>query len=386
MQLVISLLLVIFAPAILNALPITNLNTIRSQSPSAKFTAGAEYNLGIVDKILDEKTSKEEGFGATTRNQKVKIYVTTGADKGTNLELSRVSDAADPKQGLAPNDELILRSEKRVDKVGDKLFMIVDKLRLFNLAVVFGIFMVLVIALAGIRGISAVLALFFSFSVILQFLIPQILSGGDLLSTTFITGLAICFVSMFLSHGFNKRTTIAVISTVLTISLTTIVSIWAVDFVSLDGYGSEDAFNLKGSLLTNSLNLRGLLLAGIVIGSLGILDDVTTAQCVAIEEIKKANNTIKPLALFGAGMRVGKEHVISLVNTLSLAYVGTSLPLLLGIVVFNFSPVWVIINDQRVAEELARSILGSACLLLAIPISTVLAVWGNGGFFVVKPR
>jgi uncharacterized membrane protein len=251
--------------------------------------------------------------------------------------------------------------------------MVEDKFRVKNLVIIAIIFLIFVLVVAGIRGISAVLGLVFTIIVIVQLLIPQILIGTDLVWLTGIVSLLIASTSLYLAHGFNKRTTVSMFATVFTILITLFVTNWVVDFALLSGFGTDDAFHLKGNGVTNNLNLRSLLISGIVIGSLGVLDDVTTAQAVAIEEISKANPKMNTAELFFSGIRIGQEHIISLINTLALAYVGTSMPLLLTFTTINFSPIWVILNNQMISEELIRTIVGSACLILAIPISTLIA-------------
>ena len=130
----------------------------------------------------------------------------------------------------------------------------------------------------------------------------------------------------------------------------------------------------------STIDLRGLLLAGIVIGVLGVLDDVTTAQTAAIKEIAHVTGRIGVKPLFKKGLSVGREHIVSLVNTLALAYAGASLPLLL---LFSMNegviPVWLVLNGEMIAEEVVRTLVGSTVLVLAVPLSTLLAAWYYGG-------
>jgi uncharacterized membrane protein len=146
----------------------------------------------------------------------------------------------------------------------------------------------------------------FSFVVLSQVLIPGIITGANLTVLTFLTGLLILGVTMFIGHGFTKKTTIALVAGVFVITLATLLSGWVVDFTLLTGYGTDDAFHLKGSGVTNTINLRGLLISGIIIGAIGIMDDVTIAQAVAIEEISKANPNMTKLQLFWRGMVIGE--------------------------------------------------------------------------------
>jgi uncharacterized membrane protein len=182
----------------------------------------------------------------------------------------------------------------------------------------------------------------------------------------------IVLVSIYLAHGFNRRTTVAVVSTLVTVMVAIGAAQLFVHWVGLSGGGSQESYHLLASQV-GFINLKGLLLGGIIIGALGILDDITTGQAAAVQEIWRANSTLSRRDLFGRGLRVGKEHIISLVNTLALAYIGASLPAILLFAVYE-RPWWVIANTESIAEEIIRTIVGSAALVVAVPITTLLAV------------
>jgi len=141
----------------------------------------------------------------------------------------------------------------------------------------------------------------------------------------------------------------------------------------LFGLGSEESLDLQYGALKN-INLQGLLLAGIIIGALGVLDDITTAQTAAVAELKLANAKLSFDELYRRGMAVGKEHITSLVNTLALAYAGASLPMLLLFTVYQ-QPLWVTLNSEFVVEEVVRTVVGSLALTVAVPITTFLAAY-----------
>ncbi len=373
LHLAVSILLITFAPSIFTIINGKSFDQIRSNSPYAQNSLNTNFEIGKVLAIVEENAINNEFNGTDSIQQKIKIETPSTQNQIDKIELNVYSDQADGKQKYNVGDELILRASLKKDGSNTFYYSVEDKFRVKNLVIIGVLFLILILALAGIRGISAVIGLMFTVIVIVQFLIPQILLGTDLFILTGIVSILIASTSLYLAHGFNKRTTISMISTVFTIMITLFIASWAVDFTLLSGFGSDDAFHLKGNGLTSALNLRGLLIAGIVIGSLGILDDVTTAQAVAIEEISKANPKMTTSELFFSGIRIGQEHIISLINTLALAYVGTSLPILLSFTTLNFSPIWVILNNQIIAEELIRTIVGSSCLILSIPISTLLA-------------
>ena len=210
--------------------------------------------------------------------------------------------------------------------------------------------------------------------VILQFIVPQILQGQDPLLVSIAGSLAIMLLTIYLAHGISKRTTVALGATAIALLITGVLSYFFVNITDLTGVGSEDAYLLQFG--PASINLKGLLLGGIIIGALGVLDDITTSQSAAVFEIAKANKKLEFMDLIMRGYVVGKEHIASLVNTLVLAYAGASLSLFI-IFVLNPSnqPYWVILNSQIIVEEVIRTLAGSIGLVMAVPIATILAAW-----------
>jgi uncharacterized membrane protein len=372
-QLIISIVIVAIAPFVFGFLNQTSLSQIRDNSPYKKFSQNVSYDLARVVDIQGEKVITDELTKSKIQDQQLTFVLTNGAERGKTVTQNIQTDASDPKQKYQLNDQIVIRREPKLDKPTENYYFILDKYRIGSLVLITLVFLVLVLLMAGLKGISSILGLVFSVMVIVQLLIPGILSGNDLLGLTLATSLVILTFTLYLGHGFNKKTSVSLIASLITITFATLFAIWAVDAAALSGYGNDDTFHLKTNGITGNLNLRGLLLSSMIIGSIGVLDDVTTAQAVAIEEISKANPFLTTKELFFRGMTVGKEHVISLVNTLAIAYVGSSMPLLLMFSTFNFSPLWVIINDQVISEEIVRSVVGSACLLLAIPISTLIS-------------
>ncbi|MEK9181053.1 MAG: YibE/F family protein, partial [Patescibacteria group bacterium] len=124
-----------------------------------------------------------------------------------------------------------------------------------------------------------------------------------------------------------------------------------------------------------NLDLRGLLLAGIIVGALGVLDDTTTVQAATVEELKQANPAFTFADLYRGGLSVGREHITSLVNTLVLAYLGSQLLIFILFYAGPNQPLWVTLNSEFIGEEIIRTLVGSATIILAVPITTLLAAW-----------
>lgn len=257
-------------------------------------------------------------------------------------------------------------------ETGDMLFVITDPYRIpAIIGVVIGFF-VLIFAIGRIRGITSLFGLVLSIAIIVFFIVPKIADGASPLVIALIGATLIAVLSITTAHGFSRRTLVALGATLLTLFIATVFSSIVVTMTHLFGLGNEDAYILQFGQF-NQINFKGLLLAGIIIGALGVLDDVTTAQVAAVDEIHKANPAFSKKDLLQRSFSVGKEHLTSMVNTLALAYAGASLPLLLAFSV-SVLPVWALINGELISEEIIRTIIGSATLVLAVPISTHLAV------------
>lgn len=236
------------------------------------------------------------------------------------------------------------------------------------------LFFAVVTVFTHIRGITSLLSLVLTFLLIIFFIVPQIAYGANPILISLIGSLAILTVSLFLSHGVNTRTTIAFMSSITTISLSVILGQLSIIHTRLSGTGTEEAFFLQlGNL--DMIDLKGLLLGGIIIGTIGVLDDVTVVQASIVEEIHTVNPNLTKMELYKHGIKVGKEHIISMVNTLFIAYAGASLPLFLFFTYQNNAsiPLWVKLNSDIVIEEVVRSVVGSLVLICAVPITTYIA-------------
>lgn len=326
-----------------------------------------EFFRGVI--ITDPITRTVEEFGQSLRVQEMDVRFTSGSDEGRVEWLSfQIPVSVGERAVLKKGDRLIV-GKSTVSAV--PAYYISDVYRLHTLGLIFGVFIFIVILLTKFAGIRALLGLLASYVVIVQFMVPHLLAGNSALFIGLFGTVGIACFSLYLAHGFRPRTTIAFIGCVITIAICFGVAHVVIGSLRLFGLGSEEAFFLQYAGI-ESLNLQGILLAGIVIGVMGILDDITTAQAAAVEEIGRANPALSFWDLYHRGSSVGREHVISLVNTLVLAYTGTGLPLLMVFHVYE-RPAWITFNSELIMEEVARMLVGSICLVLAVPITTALA-------------
>ncbi len=341
-----------------------------SVMPSPTAAPRESYELARVLETKDEAFTDEQ-FGNAV-SQTVKVEITTGGDKGKTIDLQNgepFTVGADQK--VVKGDLVIVN---RVEQGSGTTFYVVDKYRLRSLILLALVFVFAVIVFAGIKGVGSVLGFVTTLLFLGAFVVPRLVSGQNAIWISFLGACMIATVSMFLSHGFGYRTRIAYISTLILLVLSVVLSQIAVGMSHLSGMGSEDAFFLQAGFNLN-INIKGILLAGIIIGVLGVLDDVTTAQVATVDEIHKANPKLGLKELYERGTSVGKEHIASLVNTLVLAYAGSSLPLFLLFTLNKQQPAWLLLNSEFLAEEIVRTLVGSLVLVLAVPVSTWLSAF-----------
>lgn len=231
------------------------------------------------------------------------------------------------------------------------------------------LFALAVIAIGLFRGVAALVGLSLSVGILLLFVLPAILDGRSPVLVAVIGATAIAIVSLYLAHGFTKLTNVALIGMVISLVLTAILSAVAVELAHFSGFSSEESTLLT---LFDNIDVRGLLLAGIVLGTAGALDDVTVTQASAVWQLSAADPQSSRRTLFTRAMHIGRDHIASTVNTLLLAYAGAALPLFV-LFVLSEQSLGAIANSEIVAIEIVRTLVGSVGLVAAVPITTWLA-------------
>ena len=304
--------------------------------------------------------------------QLVTLDILSGEEKGNELLVEHgKSFSLTDSQRVKSGDTVVV--VKTFSPMGT-LYFIGDKFRLPYLGLILLIFVVTVVGLSRLKGLNSFIGLLITIFILVKFIVPQILAGHNPLAIALIGAVITAFFSLYMAHGLNIRTTLSLASTLLALGASALMAVGFVNISKLFGTGSEEAFYLMMRTDQN-LNLKGILLAGIIIGALGVLDDITTAQTATVDEIKKANPSLTFTDLYKRGISVGHEHISSLVNTLVLAYAGASMPLFLIFSVDKSKPLWVILNSEYLAEEVIRTLVGSITLVLAVPLSTLIAAW-----------
>ncbi|NMI01251.1 YibE/F family protein [Pseudonocardia acidicola] len=295
------------------------------------------------------------------------LHMANGPLPGRDLIQLVPVEPATPR--FAVGDKVVL-AWSGADPLDPGSYQVVDFQRNGSLIWLAALFAGAVLLLGRWRGLAALVALVLSFAVLLLFVLPAIVSGHNPLWVAIVGACLIMFVVLYLTHGPSARTSTAVLGTLLSLGLIGALAAAFSAAARLTGL-DETTANLVATLGTG-VDARGLLLAGVVIGALGVLDDVTVTQTSAVWELRKANPDLGARALFTSAMRIGRDHVSSAVNTLVLAYAGASLPLML---LFSLSAqsIGQVLTSQDVATEIVRTLVGSIGLVASVPITTALA-------------
>ncbi|MCX5227395.1 YibE/F family protein [Streptomyces sp. NPDC006553] len=327
----------------------------------------ASVNAGQVPPTGD--TSTPTGREAVNAQQgecaKATIEVTSGPEKGRTFTEIVQPDA--PRQ-LHEGQGVVVAYAP--DAPRDLQYSVTDVNRKLPLAVLAGIFAVAVVAVGRMKGVMALIALVVSFLILTFFILPAILEGSNPLVVAVVGSSAIMLIALYMCHGLSARTSVAVLGTLISLLLTGLLGSVFIGWASLSGNTDDNTGLIHG--LYPEIDMSGLLLAGVIIGSLGVLDDVTVTQTSAVWELNQADPGMGPRALYRAGIRIGRDHIASVVNTLMLAYAGAALPLLLLFSIAQ-SSMGTVANSELVAEEIVRTLVGSIGLVAAVPLTTVLA-------------
>ena len=256
---------------------------------------------------------------------------------------------------------------------GDIIYSVRDVDRRIPLLILTLIFAGVIIFFGGIQGVRSIISLAVSFLAIIFILLPLLIQGYSPIIVSIAVGSFILCIAIFFTHGFNKQSLVAFLGTAGAVILTGVLAFISVRVATLSGFFSDETAFLNMNT-RGILDFRGLLLGGIIIGALGVLDDIAITQVAVVAELKKANKKLTSLETYKGALRVGREHVSALVNTLVFAYAGVSLPLLL-LFSQSASPFSEIINNEVFATEIVRTIVGSTGLIVAVPLTTILAIW-----------
>jgi uncharacterized membrane protein len=323
---------------------------------------------GRVVEVLEEGTIEFED-GSAQPYQRLVVRVAGGSMAGQEIVV---------EEGTAN-----IISQERLFKRGDRVFLeravgleedrfyISDVMRLGPLLAISLLFFALVVVVGRWKGLRSLGGSLFSLAVIFAFILPKIVAGRNPVGVSIIGSILMLSISTYLTYGINLKAHAATAGMFLSLTLTGVLAWLFVGWTRLSGLGMEESAFLV-TAFGSDINLRGLVLGGIIIGSLGVLDDICVGQASAVFELINANSELGWLDLFRSSLNIGTDHIAAMVNTLLLAYVGGAMPLMLAFTIYQESLLRRI-NREPIAEEIVRTLAGSAGLVLAVPITGLIA-------------
>jgi len=331
------------------------------------------FQAEVIEILKQQQTTLPDGDIA--EQQDLRLRGLEGEFKNKEVTFNGIGEFDTVKKNIYQVGDKVL-VVATIDHQGNAHYYITDYVRTKGLYWLAVIFILSLFIVGGWKGLRSLVALVITFFIITKYIIPRILAGANPLSIVLIGSFFILLIIIYLTEGFHSRSHIAIISILCSLVITVLLSWFFVGLSKLSGLGSEEAFFLV-NIGEQLVNFKGLLLAGIIIGTLGVLDDVVISQVATVEQINHANYNQSKGEIFKRAYKVGVSHISSMTNTLFLAYAGVSLPLLILFVSGHsaFSSWSQIINNEAIATEIVRTIAGSIGLILSVPIATVVAVW-----------
>jgi uncharacterized membrane protein len=328
------------------------------------------FSLSFAQAAPNNDIGYAEGRILELTQDGAKVRLTDGTEINADVGAASIDTSENALPPFNVGQRVELYYSPGVD--GGRQYVVTDWIRRPALIALGLLFLGSVVVVARLKGLRAFLATAISLVIVVAFMLPRMLAGWNPVLVSLLGVGGILLLAIYFVHGFNWSTTAALIGTYAAIVVTILLGILFSEWAYLTGFGSEEAMMLSFS--AEQVNLRGLLLAGLLIGALGALTDITIVQASVVRELAFLNPRFSIWELYGRGMNVGYDHVGSLVNTLVLAYTGAALPLflLLNLNEFNFSRA---LNLELVATEVVHTLVGSIGLILAVPFTTLIAAF-----------
>jgi uncharacterized membrane protein len=341
------------------------LDAIRKETPFA--APGVTTASGHVMDVAPACPISQGQSESHPRCGTIDVKIVDGAGKGNSVQVQVAPEVT--ASGLGPGDQVqLLRTPAQHGQPVSYTFDTIDRnAPLLWLTVCF---VLVVVAVARLRGLMALVGLVTSGLTIYYFLLPALLAGEPAILVTTVTASAIMFVVLYTTHGPNLRTSTALAGTLVGIALTAGISALSIGYTHLTGVADETGGMV--ATFAAGLDFQGLLAAGVILAGLGVLNDVTITQASSVWELRAASPEMSRRQLFMRAMRIGQDHIASTIYTIAFAYAGASLAVLMLLSIYD-RPLLQLISGEPLAEEIARTIVTSIGLILAVPITTAIA-------------
>jgi uncharacterized membrane protein len=332
---------------------------------------GVSFETGTVQRVETETCpSSQSAIEAGGEGQQC-LVAYTEPKAGGPLQPVEITPEIAQSRGVDVGDSIryLNLSEIMPDQPGTLIF--VDFVRSVPMVLLAVLYAVVVVAVARWRGFRAILGLAGAFVVLAQFVLPGLVEGKPPLLLGLIGSVMIMVGVLYFAHGFSARTSTALLGTMFGLGVTALMAAWATDAAYLTGVGDEDTYQLVN--MSDTISLSGVIMCGLIISGLGVLNDVTITQSSAVWEMYELAPHASARRLFTGAMRVGRDHIASTVYTIAFAYAGAALPVLILVSLYE-RPLFDTLSSGELAEEIVRTLVGSIGLVLAIPMTTLIAV------------
>ncbi|WP_349930451.1 YibE/F family protein [Glutamicibacter mishrai] len=342
---------------------------------------GATMATGTVTRSGVETCPSSEGLAAVGgKTLECTVTYVMPASGGAEIQMEIPPEMLQSRD-VRPGDTLRYLDLSKVDTTSGSPYVFVDFVRTLPmtlLAIAYGVVVVLV---AGWRGARAVIGLVGGIAFMIFFMVPALIEGGNPVVVGLTGATAIMFVALYFAHGLNAKTSTALLGTLFGLGVTAALALWLTDAAALTGANDESSMTL--ATVAPQISLPGLLICGVLVGGMGVLNDVTITQSATVWELAETSPKASAKELFFRGMRIGRDHIASTVYTIAFAYAGAALPIL-AIAAMSNQGFGVTLSSGEMAEEVIRILIGSIGLVLAIPVTTAIAVMvvkatGTGG-------
>ncbi|QCB98357.1 YibE/F family protein [Arthrobacter sp. PAMC25564] len=332
---------------------------------------GVTFDTGKIQRVVSGNCM--DGQPAQQGSQCTFAY--TEPDKGGNPVKVVINPDVAKSHGVKPGDNIrylnLSQAQGAAAGQGSPAYVFVDFVRTLPIIFLALLYAVVVIAVARWRGLRALIGLVGAYAVLVSFILPGLVEGKPPLLLALVGSTVIMIGVLYFAHGFSARTSTALLGTMFGLGITSLLAAWATDAANLAGVGNHDAATLAN--ISDHISISGIILCGLIISGLGVLNDVTITQSSAVWELWELAPQTSARKLFSSAMRIGRDHIASTVYTIAFAYAGAALPILIIVMLYE-RPLGDALTSAELSEEVIRTLVGSIGLVLAIPVTTLIAV------------
>lgn len=364
--------------------PSGNKEDLKLASPYAA-APGVTFDTGKIQRVVVESctpggasqpgTGQPETGQGTAQQGSDCTFAFTEPDKGGNPVKVVINPDVVKSHGVKVGDDIrylnLSNAQGASAGQGAPAYIFVDFVRTLPIILLAVLYAAVVIAVARWRGLRALIGLVGAYAVLVTFMLPGLVEGKPPLLLALVGSTVIMIGVLYFAHGFSARTSTALLGTMFGLGITALLAAWATDSANLAGVGSHDAATLAN--ISDNISISGIILCGLIISGLGVLNDVTITQSSAVWELYELAPETSARQLFSSAMRIGRDHIASTVYTIAFAYAGAALPILIIVMLYD-RPLGEALTSAELSEEVIRTLVGSVGLVLAIPVTTLIAV------------